>query len=180
MKPLGRQEGVGLLEAAILAILISLLIVVFFNRILAMSVAIERESMRQTIIHINSALNIEALTLIVRDDQAGFEAREGMNPVDLMSPGPSRYAGSFSGPDPMQITPGTWYFDESMRQLVYRVNHVERFAGGRAIPERIRFQVETVFDDVNGNGFKDAGEMYTGLKLRSIDNYEWLEAVENP
>jgi hypothetical protein len=169
----------GLLETAIAVILISLLIVVFFNRILAMSVAIERESMRQTIIHINSILNIEALTLIVKNDQEGFAKREGINPVDLMTPGPSRYAGSFHGPDPKEITPGTWYFDESKKQLVYRVNHVDRFAGGRAIPERIRFQVEPVFNDLNSNGIKDEGEDYGGLRLRSIDNYEWLEAGED-
>ena len=56
----------GLLEAVLIGVLISVLMVVFMGRILNLSLAVEREAMQQTVINLNSALNIEALTLIVR------------------------------------------------------------------------------------------------------------------
>lgn len=174
-----RQRGMGLLETVMVGILISVLIVVFLSRILSLSVAVERESMQQTVININSMLNIEALTLVVRNDEKGIADWEGANPMSLLDPKPIQYAGSYSEPDAMQQKPGSWYFDKSQSLLIYRINNVEQFGGGRAIPERVRFRVVPQFDDQNHNGIKDNEERYIGLKLEALDEYRWLPEKTN-
>ena len=170
---LTRQQGMGLLEASIAAILISLLIVIFFTRVLSISVAMERESMQLTVNQLGSALNVEALTLIIKDDQQTLAQWEGANPVTLLDPVPIHYRGSFSEPDPMSVSPGSWFFDEQNGQLIYRINHVEQFAGGRAIPERVRFRVEIEYEDTNNNLKRDEGERIIGLRLKALDEYLW-------
>jgi hypothetical protein len=175
----GKQRGMGLLETVMVGILISVLIVVFLSRILSLSVAVERESMQQTVINLNSMLNIEALTLIVRNDEKAIAAWEGANPMRLLDPKPIQYTGSFSEPDAMQQKPGSWYFDKNQSLLIYRINNVEQFGGGRAIPERVRFRVMPWFDDRNHNGVKDNEERYLGLKLEALDEYWWLSEKVN-
>jgi type II secretory pathway pseudopilin PulG len=171
------QRGMGLLEAVISAVMISLLIVVFFGRILSMSASIERESMQQTVSHLNSALNIEALTLIIKNNQAAIENWVGKNPMQLINPPPPQYRGSFADADAFEVSPGSWFFDEKKGMLIYRINHIEAFAGGRAIPERVRFRVEASFNDMNNNQRRDENERYTGLKLRALDDYQWSSAT---
>ena len=172
------QRGIGLLEAIVAAIFISLLIVVFFSRILSMSAAIERESMQQTVSHLNSALNIEALTLIVKDDQEALAAWDGANPMGLLNPPPVQYRGSFADADAYGVTPGTWFFDETKGMLIYRINHLEAFSGGRAVPERVRFRVQSLFEDMNENLLRDQNERYTGLRLKALDEYQWFSSQD--
>jgi hypothetical protein len=174
MKLRKKQYGMGLLEAVLIGVLVSVLMVVFMGRILNLSLAVEREAMQQTVINLNSALNIEALTLIVRNDQNAIAAWEGANPIKLINPPPMQYKGSFSEPDAMKQSPGSWYFDERQSNLVYRINNVKQFAGGRAIPERVRFRVVPVFHDINQDGIRNENEFFTGLRLKALDEYLWL------
>jgi len=168
-----RQTGMGLLEAVIAAILISLLMVIFFGRILKISGAIEREAMQQTVNHISSALNIEALTLIVKGDQEALAQWEGANPMGLLHPPPLQYRGSSNESEALQVSPGSWFFDQEAGLLIYRINHIDQFSGGRAIPERVRFRVEATFNDKNGNLLRDEDEKITGLRFNALDSYSW-------
>jgi hypothetical protein len=167
----------GILEASISAILISLLIVVFFTKVLSISVAMERESMQLTVNQLGSALNIEALTLIIKEDQEGLARWVGANPMKLLDPKPLHYKGSFTDPDAMTISPGSWFFNESNGLLIYRINHIEQFGGGRAVPEHVRFRVETEYEDKNGNRLRDIGERITGLRFNALDEYYWQSEV---
>jgi len=168
-----RQTGMGLLEAVIAAILISLLMVIFFGRILKISGAIEREAMQQTVNHISSALNIEALTLIVKGDQKALAEWDGANPMNLLHPPPLQYRGSSNESEALQVSPGSWFFDQEAGLLIYRINHIDQFSGGRAIPERVRFRVEATFNDKNGNLLRDEDEKITGLRFNALDSYSW-------
>lgn len=167
------QYGSGLLEVVLVAILVSVLMVVFLGRILNLSLAVEREAMQQTVININSALNIEALTLIVQNNNEAMVAWEGGNPMVLLDPPPIQYKGSFPDPVAMYQVPGSWFFDEGQSMLIYRINNIKEFAGGRAIPKRIRFRVETIFNDINNDGKKSQDEPFTGLRLKALDQYHW-------
>ena len=175
---ISRQKGMGVLEAVIAAVLISLLIVIFFGRIMKISATIERESMQQTVNHINSAVNIEALTLLIRDDQQALAEWDGANPMRLLNPAPLQYRGSFDNPNPLEVSPGSWFFDESDGLLIYRINHIEKFGGGRAIPERVRFRLSTTYEDNNNNAQRDANERVTGLRFDALDAYQWYPEGE--
>jgi hypothetical protein len=168
----------GVLEAVIAAVLISLLIVIFFGRVLKISATIEREAMQQTVNHISSAVNIEALTLLIKDDQEKLARWDGGNPMELLNPPPLQYRGSFSNPDPREVSPGSWFFDEADGLLVYRINHIDQFGGGRAIPERVRFKIMATFEDTNNNAQRDENERVTGLHFKALDAYQWYPAGE--
>jgi hypothetical protein len=169
-----KQRGSGILEVVLVGVLISVLMVVFMGSILNLSVAIERETMHQTLNNLNSALNIEALTLIVQNKQEAIAEWEGGNPMILIDPPPVQYKGSFPKPDPKRQTPGSWFFDEEQSLLIYRINNIEQFGGGRAIPERVRFKVQPMYDDLNEDGFKNDDEHFTGLRLEPLDQYQWV------
>lgn len=169
-----QQRGSGILELVLIGILISVLMVIFMGRILNLSVAVEREAMHLTLNNLNSALNIEALTLIVQNKQKAIADWEGGNPMVLIDPPPIQYKGSFSQPNPKKQTPGSWFFDEEQSLLIYRINNIEQFGGGRAIPERVRFKVRPTFEDLNEDGNKNEDEQFTGLRLEPLDQYQWL------
>jgi hypothetical protein len=175
---ISRQRGIGVLEAVIAAIMISLLIVIFFGRILKLSATVEREAMQQTVNQINSYVNIESLTLLIKNDQEKLAAWDGGNPMLLLPVPPLQYKGSLVETDPMEVSPGSWYFDETNGLLIYRINHIEQFSGGRAIPERVRFRLNATFEDKNNNALKDDNERYTGLRFESLDAYEWYSTVK--
>jgi general secretion pathway protein G len=171
--------GMGILEAVLIGVLISVLMVVFMGKILNLSLAVEREAMQQTLINLNSALNIEALTLVIQNNEEALASWEGGNPMKLLNPPPVQYKGSFSQADAMKQVPGSWFFDEGQAQLIYRINNVKQFAGGRAIPERVRFSVKPIFDDQNNDGYKNSDERYMGLRLIALDEYQWLSNEVN-
>lgn len=170
-----KQNGMGILEAVLAGVLISIFLVIFMGKVLKLSVAVEREAMHQTVINLNSVLNVEALSLVVARDQEGLANWEGGNPMILLDPPPLKYKGSFSQPDALRQSPGSWYFDEGQSMLIYRINNVEQFAGGRAVPERVRFKVVPQFHDTNHDGVKGENERYMGLRLEALDKYQWLK-----
>jgi hypothetical protein len=175
---ISRQRGIGVLEAVVAAIMISLLIVIFFGRVLKISATIEREAMQQTVNQINSYVNIESLTLLIKNDQAKLAVWDGGNPMLLLPVPPLQYKGSYIEPDPLEIAPGSWFFNESDGLLIYRINHIDQFGGGRAIPERVRFRLKATFEDTNNNSQRDDNERYTGLRFESLDAYEWYSTVK--
>ena len=96
----------------------------------------------------------------------------------LLYPAPLHYRGSFNKPDPMEVARGSWFFDEAEGLLIYRINHIEQFGGGRAIPERVRFRLSATFDDTNNNFQRDDNERISGLRFEALDAYEWYPESE--
>ncbi|HHJ12495.1 MAG TPA: hypothetical protein ENK00_04870 [Chromatiales bacterium] len=162
-----RQAGLGLLEFVLAAIVISILIVVFFSRVVRLSEAVERTAVQQTVNNLDSVIKLKWLTHLVRNEQDALRAMVGSNPMRLLQEPPVTYLGELDRPDPAAIPPQRWYFDTRQRLLVYRVANPRAIEGGAGDPPRIRFRVEAVRD---GEG------KIQGIEMRPLEPYQWRKA----
>lgn len=170
----GRARGFTLLEMVIVIVLISVLLVVAIDRLLAIKAMAERTAVEQVIGTLRSALLIRFAELAARNRLAEAPSLAGANPMLLLSERPQSYVGELSAPNPADIPPGHWYFDSRERVLCYLVESSDYFQSELAGPARVRFAIQPVFDDVNGNGRYDAGiDALRGFRLAPVEPYSW-------
>jgi len=162
-----RQAGLGLLEFVLAAIIISILIVVFFSRVVQLSETVERTAVQQTVNNLDSVLKLKWLTHLVRNEQEPLRALIGSNPMRLLQEPPVTYLGELDNPDPAAIPPQRWYFDKRQHLLVYRVANPRAIEGGATDPPRIRFRVQAV---------RDADGKLLGIEMRPLEPYQWRKA----
>jgi len=158
------QRGMGLLELVIAAILIAILIVVFFSRVVRLSAAVEREAMAQTVNALDAALRIRWLTLVVQHRESELAALTRGNPMRLLGEPPANYLGERRDVDPAAVPPRRWYYDLDRKLLVYRVANVDALEGGRSDPRRVRFRVVAERDDEG---------RIRSLALKPMEPYRW-------
>lgn len=171
------KRGFSLLELLVVVIIVSVLLVVALDKLLALRFEAERVGMQSVVGALRSALYIEFAGQAARGktDAAGLAAA-GSNPMLNLSEKPDNYAGEFYGPDTAGFKPGTWYFDTRDRALVYVVRFPEQFVTPLAGTPRARFAVQPDYDDLDRNGRFDAGrDPVRGLKLVALEPFSWKE-----
>jgi prepilin-type N-terminal cleavage/methylation domain-containing protein len=172
-------RGFSLLELVVVIAIISLLMVVAIQRLMAMRVDAERVAMEVVLGALRSAIGIRVAESIVKHDMAALRALDGSNPMDRLSEVPKNYLGELDNPNPAALENGNWYFDRSSRALVYLPQHAGYFAGGLPEPPRARFAIKLVYTDKNKNGVWDAGaEAIEGLRLTALEPYRWLKSLD--
>ena len=168
------ERGISLLELLIAIVIISVLLVVAVDRLLALRFEAERASVQSVIGALRSALYVEFAAAAARGQMSRMELAGGTNPMTRLAEAPENYAGEFFGADPALFEPGTWYFDTRDRALVYVVRFSQEFVTSLAGPPRLRLAVEPDYDDVDRNGRFDPGrDPVRGLKLVALEPYRW-------
>lgn len=169
-----RQRGFSLLELVVVIIVISVLLVVAVDKLLALQVDAERVAMEQVAGTLRSALGIKVAESIVRNDMRAIATLEGSNPMDRLAQLPVNYLGEHDGPDPASLEDGNWYFDTRERVLVYLVRNKGFFEGEAGDPPRTRFAIRVVYTDRNSNGRYDHGvDSLEGVRLAALEPYRW-------
>lgn len=171
------KRGFSLLELLVVVIIVSVLLVVALDKLLALRFEAERVGVQSVLGALRSALYIEFAAHAARGrTHAVALTAEGINPMLNLSEKPDNYAGEFYGPDSARFEPGTWYFDTRERALVYVVRFPEQFVTPLAGTARARFAVQPDYDDIDRNGRFDAGrDPVRGLKLVAIEPFSWKE-----
>jgi len=168
------ERAFSLLELVIVIVVISLLLVVAIDRLLALRFEAERVTVQSVIAAMRSALYIEFAGAAAGGQLARLDAAGGSNPMLRLAEKPDGYAGEFFGADPALFEPGTWYFDTRERAIVYIVRFPERFETPLAGPPRARLRVEPDYDDLDRNGRFDPGrDPVRGLKLVPLEPFLW-------
>lgn len=168
------ERGFALLELVIVIVIISVLLVVAVDRLLALRVEAERATVESMVGALRSALYIEFAAAAARNQLPGMDVAGGSNPVLRLAEKPASYAGEFFGADPALFEPGTWYFDSRDRALVYVVRFPQPFVSPLSGPPRLRLTVEPDYDDVDRNGRFDPGrDPVRGLKLVPLEPFFW-------
>lgn len=168
------ERGFSLLELLIVIVIISLLMVVAIDRLLALRFEAERATVQSVIGALRSALYIEFAGAAARGQMQRMDVARGSNPVLHLAEKPDGYAGEFFGPEPGLFEPGTWYFDTRDRALVYLVRFPQQFVTALSGPPRLRLAVEPDYDDLDRNGRFDPGrDPVRGLKLVPLEPFYW-------
>ena len=162
-------------ELLIVIIIVAVLMVVAIQKLLALQVDAERVVMESVVGTLRSAVGIKVAESIARQNVATLVSLEGSNPMRLLAETPRNYLGELTAVLPEALEPGNWYFDGDHRMLVYLVDNRGHFTGGVDNPPRARFQVRLVYNDANGNGRYDTGEMIEGLRLAPVESYRWIK-----
>ena len=168
------NKGFTLLELVTVIAIVSILFFFAAERLLKLEVEAERVSTLQVIGILKSALAIEISAHIARGDIKGLNKFILTNPMDRLSETPHNYLGVLDKPNINTISKGQWYFDQSDRTLVYKVKNGEYFQTSLNKPAQIKLQIMPVFDDMNQNGRFDDRDRLKGLRIQSLEHYQWL------
>lgn len=168
------ERGFSLLELLIVIVIVSVLLVVAIERLLVLRFEAERAGVQTVIGAMRSALYIEFAAAAARGEIGRMDKARGSNPMAHLAEKPEAYVGEFYGPDPKVFEPGTWYFDQRDRALVYVVRFPQQFTTPLAGPPRLRLMIEPDYDDLDRNGRFDAGrDPVRGLKLVPLEPFYW-------
>jgi prepilin-type N-terminal cleavage/methylation domain-containing protein len=168
------ERGLSLVELLIVIVIISVLLVVAVDRLLALRYEAERTMVQSVIGALRSALYIEFAGAAARGQLQRMDVARGSNPVLHLAEKPDGYAGEFFGAEPGLFEPGTWYFDTRDRALVYVLRFPQQFVTSLSGPPRLRLGVEPDYDDVDANGRFDPGrDPVRGLKLVPLEPFYW-------
>lgn len=174
--PLTRRccSGLSLLEFTLATLMISVLIVLAFQRIAALRVDIERAQIEHTVGAMRAALALELAALVVRGQLQRLPGYAGTNALDMLSPAPADYAGSV-GEGATTPAPGSWFFARTAGAVVYRPRHPEALGAGEPV-ERLRWRVVPVWHDADNDGAYDPRvDGAPGLMLEALDEPHWRQ-----
>ncbi len=168
------ERGFSLLELLIVIVIVSVLLVVAIERLLALRFEAERATVQTVIGALRSALYIEFVGAAARGELKRMDSARGSNPMAQLAEKPEAYIGELYGPDPAVFEPGTWYFDLRDRTLVYVVRFPQQFVTSLSGTPRLRLRVEPDYDDIDRNGRFDPGrDPVRGLKLVPLEAFFW-------
>ena len=198
-------KSLSRLELTIAAMVIFIVLALFLRQVLLMSARAERHFLEASVININSALHYQAGLLQLSGRFRELDAMVGMNPFRMAETAPdvaldleveeegqnrkmelyneaqyrvlpARYRGEVDRLDVEEMPPGSWYFDRSRKELVYRVSNDEFFELEDAEDDVavIRYRVEFLYQDKNGNGSFERGvDLYRGIGIVDLGGYQW-------
>ena len=169
-----RTRGFSLLELAVVACVLSVLLAVLLNQLTFYQEATERAQFESTLQAYKTALQIRLAELILERREAEARTLEVGNPTGLMPEKPANYGGDY----PASPRPGTWYFDTGAQELVYIVNTGDRLSleGGNGPqathgPKQLRFKVRVIYQPIGVPGGRVDG--IGGITLQPGRVYRW-------
>lgn len=163
-----RQRGFSLMELAVVAVVLSVLLGVLLERLTFYQEAAERARFEATLQAYKTALQIRIAELMLQRREGEARTLEVENPTLWLSEKPTDYGGGY----PEQPEPGVWYFDEASRELVYVANSARRLAvESRKGMKQLRFRVNIIYQPVvvSGKTIQAIG----GVSLRPTTPFQW-------
>lgn len=168
----GRQQGLSLFEIAVITVVVGLLMVIAMDRMLRLTVDIERVNVQRVTGQLQSALSMEFAQRVVDGRRDSLARLNGMNPMTLALKPPRDYEGELTSAQAQNVEPGHWYFNRETGTLVYRVRYQRHFQS--PTPDVARYRTELVFRDVDGDGaFHAPPDRPEGVRLTALGDYRW-------
>ena len=164
-----RERGFSLLELAVVAVVLSVLLAVLLNRLAFYQEAAERARFEYELGMYKTALQIRLAELILERKEGEARTLEVENPTRWLSEKPTNYGGEY----PERPVPGAWYFDRATREMVYVVNSGKSLAINDVNGmKQLRFRVKIINQavDVSGKRIQGIG----GISLLPATAYRWF------
>jgi len=161
-------RGFTLFELVVCMVVISVLVAVLLVRLAYYQELAEKAAMESTARVIKTGLQIRLAQLIIANRQAEAAVLETADPVQWLETKPANYGGRYADP----VQPGTWYFDDQARQLVYVVTTGSRLEiVGQTGRKRVRYRVQLLKDRISLAG--GVVVSVTGVTLNIVTPYYW-------
>lgn len=163
------QSGLTRLEFALVSTLFALLVGSFLYGVRYQQSQAEKLSVELTVMSLRTGLLSEIAQRLI--SHRGEETLDliGGNPVRFLKSPPVGYLGEFKEIEASRVQPGSWYFDSTAGELVYRLNRIAGFRRlDAADKNEIRWRVEI------RDGLQRTKPMVDALSLLPVGNYEWL------
>ena len=77
-----------------------------------------------------------------------IESLRNENPINWLQEKPDNYVGEFYADAYARVRPGSWYYDLSLRELVYVLNLGANFKPGPDGRKWVRFRVRIDYDEM--------------------------------
>lgn len=170
------QRGFTLLELVVVVIVVSILFLAALNKMWTLQTTAERATMEYNIGALRSALALQFVDRIVRQDEEGIRRLAGSNPMTLLNQIPGNYLGEREGVDPATLESGNWYFDRQHKTLIYLVKNSHFFRSTLSGPPRVRWSVTLDFAAPQPNsGPEPPLDRLEGISLLPLERYVWRE-----
>ena len=169
-----RVRGFTLIEMLVVIIAIGILAGFALDRLLPLIGRAQRAAFLHVQADLQTALLLEAAERITRSEAHALVALAGGNPMALLLQPPANYAGSIPWLGDTEMPRATWYFDERLGQLAYRVGRHTRFEALDGPADRIELRVAFIYRDRDGDAVFDAArDQFDGLRLEPVHAYAW-------
>jgi len=164
-----RQRGFSLLELAVVAVILSILMGLLLERLNFYQEAAEHARFEATLQTYKTALQIRLAELMLERREGEARMLEVENPTRWLSEKPTDYGGHY----PQRPEPGVWYFEEASGELVYVANSARRLAvEPRNGMKQLRFRVKIIYQPVvvSGKPIQSIG----GISLLPSMSFQWM------
>jgi general secretion pathway protein G len=135
-----KQRGHTLLEFAVAAAVLAILVAVLLSYLWQYQKEAERVSLQITVANLRTALQIRVAEGKLRGGTQNLTMLAEENPFNWLKNKPVNYAGEFYSPADAQIGSGRWCFDRGDKSVVYLLNIPETFLDAQT--KRLKFKVK--------------------------------------
>jgi type II secretory pathway pseudopilin PulG len=154
-----------MLELTLVVLIVSVLVVLAFERIAALRAEMERASVQQTVAAMQTALALEFARRASLPDTPPAAGLVGANALRMLDPPPSGYQPRARHADWEQAPHGTWFFDPERGAMVYRASVPAALPGDGERPIAA-WKARAEGRDLDGDGTVEPGtEPVTGIRL---------------
>lgn len=168
-------HGFSLLELVLVICLIGILLAVALTRLLPYIDEAERVAVLTLEGQIRNSLVMAAAQRIARGEANSISSFNGTNPMSLMLEVPGNYLGELGPEGRTDAASGHWYFDSTIRRLVYQPRQGFSFRADDKPVEKLEFEVRVAFADRDGNGvFDPSADELHGVRLLRTAGGEWF------
>ena len=171
LKAAGHETGATRFELMVVVMVFGVVAAIILDRVRYYQEFAEKTVMETTVVNIRSGLRYRMAELALKNRTEEFSRLAQENPVRWLERPPQHYLGELIDPQASEIQPGSWYYDKSRRQLVYRINLGRYFEAAEESKKFIRYQMVTITGQAR-TGAEIASVEWVALKL--VEPYQWF------
>jgi general secretion pathway protein G len=164
----GPGRGFSLVELVVSLTLVAILVGVFLDRALYYRELAEKSTMEQVALDLRSSVNLRVAELVLENRFADLKRLPEVNPIELLGRKPQNYLGVLPDGNPLAGTAGNWYFDKTLKEVVYFVDLGHYLISEKEGPKRIAWRVVLV----RGADGKESDPAWARFDL--VEPYRWF------
>lgn len=164
------RRGFTLFELAVVTCIVALLMSFGLDRLLRYQELAERAAMENAVSVMRSALGLRFASLYLDGKDHAIEHLAEENPMDWLADRPPNYLGALWAPALDTLPAGSWYYDRSIRMLIYYPDRKRYLAVPASGDPRIRFRVIVDFSAGSGSSQRSLNR----LAIEPARTYSWF------